>query len=56
MIVDSLFKSIEEGKKGRNSGLSTGLNKLDGLIYGVQRKWMNVFAADSGSEINIYNY
>lgn len=49
MIVENLFKSINKGRSGLNSGLSTGLPKLDGLIYGVQRRWMNVTAGDSGS-------
>lgn len=49
MIVDSLYKSIDRGKKGLNTGLSTGLSKLDGLIYGIQRRWLTVWAGDSGS-------
>lgn len=49
MIVDNLYKSIERGKQGLNNGLSTGLSKLDTLVYGVQRKWMTVWAGDSGS-------
>ena len=48
MIVDNLYKSIERGKQGLNNGLSTGLSKLDTLVYGVQRKWMTVWAGDSG--------
>ena len=49
MIVDNLYKSIERGKQGLNNGLSTGLSKLDTLVYGVQRKWMTIWAGDSGS-------
>lgn len=49
MIVDSLFKSINQGKKGLNKGLSSGFPKLDTITYGVQRKWMTVYAGDSGS-------
>lgn len=49
MIVDSLFKSINQGKKGLNKGLSSGFPKLDTITYGVQRKWMTIYAGDSGS-------
>lgn len=49
MIVDSLFNSIQQGKKGLNKGLNSGFSKLDKLVYGVQRKWMTVYAGDSGS-------
>lgn len=43
-----LMDMIEDGRKGNNMGLSTGIPKLDGLIYGVQRKWMYVVGAGSG--------
>ena len=49
MIVESLFSSINRGREGLNAGLSTGLSKLDGLVYGIQRRWMEVVAGDSGS-------
>ena len=49
MIVDDLFKSINQGRKGLNIGLSTGLPKLDSITFGVQRKWMTTYAGDSGS-------
>lgn len=49
MITESLFKSIQDGKKGLNKGLSTGLPKLDTITYGLQRKWMTVVFADSGA-------
>ena len=52
MIVESLFSSINRGREGLNAGLSTGLSKLDGLVYGIQRRWMEVVAGDSGSIIN----
>lgn len=39
---------IDDGRKGNNMGLSTGISKLDSLIYGVQRKWMYVVGAASG--------
>ena len=56
MIVESLFSSINRGREGLNAGLSTGLSKLDGLVYGIQRRWMEVVAGDSGSEKFIYKY
>lgn len=49
MIVESLFKSILRGIKGLNKGLCTGLPKLDTVTFGLQRRWMTVFAADSGA-------
>ena len=49
MIVENLFKSIERGRKGLNNGLSSGLSKLDSTVYGVQRRWLTVWAGDSGS-------
>lgn len=48
-IVANLYNSIKKGKQGFNQGLSTGMPKLDSLIYGVQRRWINVVAGDSGS-------
>ena len=57
MIVDNLYKSIERGKQGLNNGLSTGLSKLDTLVYGVQRKWMTIWAGDSGiAAVYMRNY
>ena len=50
MIVESLFSSINRGREGLNAGLSTGLSKLDGLVYGIQRRRMEVVAGDSGSK------
>lgn len=49
MIVESLYNSIQQGKKGLNKGLSTGLPKIDNITYGNQRKWLTVVAGDSGS-------
>lgn len=51
MIVDSLFRSIDQGKSGLNVGLSTGIPKMDKLTYGIQRKWLTVVSGDSG-ELN----
>mgnify|MGYP002508153291 CR=1 FL=1 len=49
MIVTNLFQSILRGKSGMNIGLPSGLPKVDSIIYGVQRRWMYVWAGDSGS-------
>ena len=56
MIVESLFSSINRGREGLNAGLSTGLSKLDGLVYGIQRRWMEVVAGDSGSKYRCRSY
>lgn len=58
-IARRLMNLIEIGRKGGNMGLSTGLPKLDKLIYGVQRKWLTVLAASSGggkTSLAIYSY
>lgn len=47
-LTQRLMDMIESGREGKNMGLSTGIKKLDDLIYGVQRKWIYVVAADSG--------
>ena len=47
-LTQRLMDMIESGREGKNMGLSTGIKKLDDLIYGVQRKWIYVIAADSG--------
>ena len=47
-LTQRLMDMIESGREGKNMGLSTGIKKLDDLIYGVQRKWIYIIAADSG--------
>lgn len=47
-IVD-FMKQVEEGRKGHNIGLSTGIQKLDSVIYGVQRSNITTIAGASGS-------
>ena len=44
---DDLFNRIEEGRKGENIGLSTGLPKLDKIIGGIQPSRYYVCAAAS---------
>lgn len=62
MSVSQLYKNIQKGKEGRNIGISTGLTKLDSIIYGIQRKYLYVIAADQGGgktsfalDIFVYN-
>lgn len=47
MGVTRLFENIEEGRKGRNIGISTGLPMIDSLIYGIQRKYLYTIGADT---------
>lgn len=47
MGVNRLFENIEEGRKGRNIGISTGLPMIDSLIYGIQRKYLYTIGADT---------
>ena len=47
MGVSRLFDNIEEGRKGRNIGISTGLPSIDSLIYGIQRKYLYTIGADT---------
>ena len=47
MGVTQLLNNIEKGKEGRNIGISTGLNTLDSIIYGIQRKYLYVVGADT---------
>lgn len=62
MGVSQLIFNIEQGKQGRNIGISTGSSKLDSVIFGIQRKYLYVVAADQGSgktsfaiDIFVYN-
>ncbi len=62
MGVKKLFDTIEQGRKGKNIGISTGLPVIDSIIYGIQRKYLYVVAADQGGgktsfaiDIFVYN-
>lgn len=62
MGVKQLLANIKKGKSGKNIGISTGLSKLDSIIYGIQRKYLYVVAADQGGgktsfavDIFVYN-
>lgn len=48
MGVKQLYSNIKNGKLGKNIGISTGIPKLDSIIYGIQRKYLYVIAADQG--------
>lgn len=56
-----LRKEIEAGREGKNIGISTGLPKLDSIIYGIQRRYLYLIGSDSGAGkssfmINIFIY
>ena len=62
MGVKQLFHNIKKGKEGKNIGISTGLPGIDSIIYGIQRKYLYVVAADQGGgktsyaiDIFVYN-
>lgn len=47
MGVAALYENIKRGKNGKNIGISTGMPKLDSVIYGIQRKYMYTIGADT---------
>ena len=47
MGVKQLFNIIKKGKSGKNVGISTGSPKLDGVLYGIQRKYLYTIGADT---------
>ncbi len=54
-----LLSRIEQGRKGNNIGLSTGLSKLDKITYGIQRKSFILVGGDTGSgksSLALYSY
>lgn len=62
MGVDSLLKNIDDGRIGRNIGISTGLPMIDSLIYGIQKKYIYTIGADTSGgktsfavDIFVYN-
>jgi hypothetical protein len=46
MGVDRFLAEVKAGKAGRNIGISTGMAKLDKIIYGIQRKYLYTIGAD----------
>jgi len=62
MGVSHLLQNIEDGKNGRNTGISTGMPTLDSVIFGIQRKYLYTIGADTSGgktsfavDVFIYN-
>ena len=62
MSVNSLINNVKRGKDGKNIGISTGMDKLDNIIYGIQKKYLYTIGADSSGgktsfalDIFVYN-
>lgn len=62
MSVKQLYQNIKKGREGKNIGISTGLPDVDSIIYGIQRKYLYVVAADQAGgktsfaiDIFVYN-
>lgn len=47
--VDELYNEISRGREGKNIGLTTGLEKLDGVIHGIQRRSLVAIGGSTGS-------
>lgn len=52
MGVNKLKKNIISGKEGHNIGVSTGLPNLDGVLYGIQRRYLYTIGADTSGGKN----
>lgn len=48
MNIKNLFTLIEKGKSGKNIGISTGMKKLDTVLYGIQKGYLYTIGASSG--------
>lgn len=48
-LVDELYSKIDEGRKGKNTGLKTGLHKLDWYTGGFQKSIYKLWYGQSGS-------
>lgn len=62
MGVKQLLKNVKKGKLGKNIGISTGIPKLDAVIYGIQKKYLYTIGADTSGgktsfaiDIFVYN-
>ena len=62
MAVAGFLREVKAGKEGRNIGISTGMPKLDKVIYGIQRKYLYTIGADTSGgktsfalDVFIYN-
>lgn len=47
MGVNKLLKNIEDGRLGKNIGISMGLPALDKVLYGIQRRYIYTIGADT---------
>lgn len=47
--VHELYTEIARGREGKNIGLTTGLEKLDGVIHGIQRRCLVSIGGSTGS-------
>lgn len=47
MGVRQLLRNVQEGRIGRNVGISTGMPTIDSVIYGIQRKYLYTIGADT---------
>ena len=57
LYVDSLYQKIDNGRLGKNIGISTGLPKLDETIGGIQRAvYSLIFAATSVGKTSFVLY
>ena len=52
-ITDRLFKTIVQGKEGRNIGIPSGLDTIDEYTYALQRGYLYTIFADSGKMLII---
>lgn len=48
MGIEQLNSLVTRGKQGKNIGISTGMKKLDKILYGIQRKFIYTIGASSG--------
>lgn len=47
MPVSKFLAEVAAGKAGRNIGISTGIPKLDKIIYGIQKRYIYTIGADT---------
>lgn len=41
--------AVKRGRKGKNIGISTGISKLDSVIFGIQKSMLYTIGADTGA-------
>lgn len=47
MGVSKLLENIENGRLGKNIGISMGLPAIDKVLYGIQRRYIYTIGADT---------